>query len=672
MPVEPFLFFRRHASCNRTLLLATVCSCLLFAVACSSFTQNSGAPQKTTNSTVTVQVSPLSPAIAPGGKQQFAATVTNTSNSAVTWSASAGSITGAGMFTAPASIPAKATTVTATSVAQPAAQASTTISIASVELLKIMSLNLPAAAVGTPYDTQLTASGGAPPYRWNIPSGSLPDGLQLASSSGTISGTTTQTGSFSLTFAVADADAHTARQILTLHVSNSSSSCGPPRYSCSRSDSKTVQVPATPPDVGNLLGANRVVKDPDFGNPIVRITDWNTDPGLRTASRSFVSAASGSADDNLWNIDSTRFIVQSLGDAAYPFTFDPSTMGAARMYVDSYRSTGGLKLSYSGTWSRVDANVLYNTMGSAIYKYDFTDRTTPPTPQLVLDFKDGHHCLPAGFPVAWWSIGGVSDGDAVFGMAYASGMQGTGIYAVAYNVGSGCSLLNTQTGQVSGDWGAAGPINIPDRWTIHNVKLSKDGKWLVVAPQNCTSSNCSKGPYFWQIGTTNVTSCGDGKHCGGHWTEGYSHWVNNNDTMNQMMRPFPDVKAVQELTAVLPDGMQTPLDEHLSWNNTDPADSLPFFATTWSTLHPFPTAFYNEIIGVAPDGSGTIWRFAHNFITSRSQNFSTTYGIGSVSQDGRFFVFSSDWMGTLGSQAGVFHCTIGVDCRGDVFVVKLN
>lgn len=28
------------------------------------------------------------------------------------------------------------------------------------------------------------------------------------------------------------------------------------------------------------------------------------------------------------------------------------------------------------------------------------------------------------------------------------------------------------------------------------------------------------------------------------------------------------------------------------------------------------------------------------------------YGIGTVSQDDRFFIFSSDWMGTLGSQTG--------------------
>jgi len=351
-------------------------------------------------------------------------------------------------------------------------------------------------------------------------------------------------------------------------------------------------------------------------------------------------------------------------------------MQAARLYASSYPSTGGLKVSDPGMWSRVNANWLYTVSGSVISKYDFTNRSTPPSPQTVYDFSSSPNCLPAGFSPYWRSKGGVSAGDTVFGMAYSAGVQGTGIYALAYKVGSGCTILNTQTGQVKGDWGSTGTINIPDRWTVHNVKLSKDGNWLVVAPDNCTSASCSKGPYFWQIGTTNVSSCGDGKtggqKCSGHWTSGYAHWINNNLNGNQVSRPFSDPTLTEELNSVLPSGILAPLDEHASWNNADPSDSLPFFLTYWSPTSPFPAAWYNEITGEMPDGSGKVWRFAHSFISSQSQYFSSKYGIGSVSQDGKFFIFSSDWMGTLGSQSGASSCTIGQDCRGDVFVVQLN
>jgi hypothetical protein len=114
------------------------------------------------------------------------------------------------------------------------------------------------------------------------------------------------------------------------------------------------------------------------------------------------------------------------------------------------------------------------------------------------------------------------------------------------------------------------------------------------------------------------------------------------------------------------------MDQHQSWNNVKPGDSVPFLSTTCTVTSPFTAPWGNEIIGIAPDGSGKIWRFAHNFISTRSPNFSTTWGIGTVSQDGKFFLFSSDWMGHLGSESGATTCTLGTNCRGDVFVVELK
>ena len=81
--------------------------------------------------------------------------------------------------------------------------------------------------------------------------------------------------------------------------------------------------------------------------------------------------------------------------------------------------------------------------------------------------------------------------------------------------------------------------------------------------------------------------------------------------------------------------------------------------------------WYNEILGISPL-DGTVWRFAHTYITTTSHRFSAKYAIGAVSQDGRFFAFSSDWMGTLGSESGSAGCTVSKDCRGDVFVVELK
>src|SRR5207249_2139937 len=54
--------------------------------------------------TVSVSVSPSSASVTAGKSQQFAASVQGTTNTSVSWSASAGSISSVGMFTAPSEI----------------------------------------------------------------------------------------------------------------------------------------------------------------------------------------------------------------------------------------------------------------------------------------------------------------------------------------------------------------------------------------------------------------------------------------------------------------------------------------------------------------------------------------------------------------------------------------
>ena len=74
------------------------------------------------------------------------------------------------------------------------------------------SSTLVAGTVGTAYTAGLSASGGTTPYTWAIASGGdLPGGLSLASSTGTISGTPTTSGTFGpYVFTVTDAKGATA------------------------------------------------------------------------------------------------------------------------------------------------------------------------------------------------------------------------------------------------------------------------------------------------------------------------------------------------------------------------------------------------------------------------------------------------------------------------------
>ncbi|HWO35953.1 MAG TPA: fibronectin type III domain-containing protein, partial [Candidatus Acidoferrum sp.] len=66
---------------------------------------------------VIISVSPTTATVASGGTEQFSAQITNTSNTAVTWSATAGTVSTTGLFTAPTVTATETVTVKATSVA---------------------------------------------------------------------------------------------------------------------------------------------------------------------------------------------------------------------------------------------------------------------------------------------------------------------------------------------------------------------------------------------------------------------------------------------------------------------------------------------------------------------------------------------------------------------------
>jgi hypothetical protein len=78
----------------------------------------------------------------------------------------------------------------------------------SIAGLTITTIYLPNGMVGTAYSQTLTASGGVTPYTWTLTAGALPAGLTL-SSSGTISGTPTATGTANFTVKVTDSSTPT-------------------------------------------------------------------------------------------------------------------------------------------------------------------------------------------------------------------------------------------------------------------------------------------------------------------------------------------------------------------------------------------------------------------------------------------------------------------------------
>ena len=84
--------------------------------------------------------------------------------------------------------------------------------------LTVAARRLPAAAAGRAYRAKLSARGGVAPFRWSLGHGALPRGLKLTSRTGTIAGTTKNTGTFRVTVRVRDALGASSTKTLVLTV----------------------------------------------------------------------------------------------------------------------------------------------------------------------------------------------------------------------------------------------------------------------------------------------------------------------------------------------------------------------------------------------------------------------------------------------------------------------
>jgi hypothetical protein len=96
--------------------------------------------------------------------------------------------------------------------------------------------------MGTGANTSVTAAGGVPPYTYSLASGTLPAGLSLDSTAGTITGTPTATGSF--TVQVKDSTGATAATTCPFTVT-----APPPTMSCPVANTFTVGTPVNSPAI---------------------------------------------------------------------------------------------------------------------------------------------------------------------------------------------------------------------------------------------------------------------------------------------------------------------------------------------------------------------------------------------------------------------------------------
>ncbi len=180
-----------------------------------------------TTAAVSVAVTPAETTVSSGGSTQFSVQVRNTSNTSVTWSATLGTISSTGLYTAPQVSTDGSTSLTVTSVADSTKSASAyvTITATSVTPIDISTTPPPEEIAGKAYSFSFTASGGKTPYTWSLSSGALPAGLTLLSA-GSLTGTAIQAGQSNFTLQAEDSASppQSATQSFILTVTSSSGS----------------------------------------------------------------------------------------------------------------------------------------------------------------------------------------------------------------------------------------------------------------------------------------------------------------------------------------------------------------------------------------------------------------------------------------------------------------
>ncbi|MFZ0335129.1 MAG: Ig domain-containing protein [Candidatus Acidiferrales bacterium] len=548
-----------------------------------------------------------------------------------------------------------------------ATQAMTITITNTANAVQIDTTNLPAGTVQTTYSASLSASGGTSPYTWKVVSGQLPAGLSL-NGAGAITGTPTAAGQSNFSAQVTDSSSptpETAIQSFGIPIFAPGSSPG--SYT-SRTDFGFIPLPVPLPSVGGATGAGNCITEPGYNNLVCRATDISTlGVGNDFHNQEFSTCCDGWTDMNAWNADSTIFFVSTGGDNLLPMSFNPTTHAVAPLYGQAFSSLT------DGWWSYSNPKLAYalenGTGDPVIVSVTFNSQTALPQPVVVADLAQAPNCVPALHGSTSWEELAVSRDGQTFVVSAGTGNQGSGIYVIVYNVNNGCRWYNTQTRQIGGNWGPSGTATTPDTYTIHSVRISEDGQTVIASPS-------SGYRQFWNVASLSVTPA-DANANNGHFAAGYSGYVNTTNLtadgswckLGMSYRTFADLfNPIYVLPTVAQCGdTEINGDDHTSWNNDDTSDRQPFFSSTVTvpTGLPITSAWQDEILGFSMTNPGTVWRFMNTYTTGTSQFFSCQYAIGTVSQDGKWFIFTSDWGNTLGSDAAGNN-------RCDVFVGQLK
>lgn len=411
------------------------------------------------------------------------------------------------------------------------------------------------------------------------------------------------------------------------------------------------------PPTPALGAAGTVIVDPTFGTKILRVTDGNTLPEYRNSG--FLTPA-GSFEVN-WNSDTTMFWIHSKSGAIL-FRFDAAALRATPV-PDPANAAQPLVLPGSGPFSFSKPNILYMTRGRTVAEYDVNTRT-------MKTVFDGNAAVPSAGNYAY--APSVSNDDNRICLAF-GGQQDTYPYVAVLDRSTGrYKVLDTKASRLDG-----APTNITLGFGMHSAYMDRSGRYVIMSKGQGKVSGTSEW-VVWDVDAARVYEIKT--EWSGHDAAGFGNRVNQSGFYGGTPAFYEEQQwATRGLSESeinnysyvldwqqLPSPHQYIYSGHHSWNNARPDKMVPVVGSIVrdSSKTSLPWRMWdNEIIGVATDGSKKVYRFAHHRSRWDRSNFWDDPR-GNISQDGRFFAFTSNWDRTLGADpwGGVRH---------DVFIVAL-
>lgn len=398
---------------------------------------------------------------------------------------------------------------------------------------------------------------------------------------------------------------------------------------------QTVKPKPPPPALGP---AGYTFTDPTFGSPMWRVTDATTSDGrsMRMPSSAHTSA---------WNTTGTKLFGVNSGGGTIVFNFDgvtvtktdavvPSQIEPSFSFVDPFLIYGGQHLPTSHkirAW-RLDTNTV-------------TD---------VFDFEQRYPTLP----LTDTYIGGLllADGDT-----WVAHFGGAGIDRHVFVHHSKAGLLDVRG----------------RGWFVHATSLDRTGRFVLVFP--AVDPNTGTLPlgvaqvYVWdtQAGRTLVPLPKE-VHPAGHGAMGYWQFINQDcctsSTWDASQWQLRNLTTPTKTVDLIPSPL-TPqhvyVADHTNWRAARPDANVPVVSANYrfgdglSEAQYPPRAWDGEIIAIATDGTGRVWRFAHHQSIPCTADGCEFWAEPMLhcAPDGRHCAFTSNW-GVVGGRQDVFLVTL--------------